>query len=126
MRLIITMVISLVVFLGIATYSEMWISNTAQEISLEVVLLKETVRSHNWDEAAMLIEDIRKQWAEITDRWDIIVNHREMDEVNLALVRATKFIETESFDLALAEIAVIHHMVLHIAEKESLRLLNVF
>ena len=126
MRLVATMAISLVVFLGIGIYSEIWISNTAQEVSLEVAHLAETVRNHNWNEAAKLIDDIHKRWASITDRWDIIVDHSEIDEVNLALIRATKFIETESFELALAEIAVIHHMVLHIAEKESLRILNIF
>jgi len=126
MRLIATMAISLVVFLGMAIYSEIWISNTAQEISLEIAHLEEIVRSHSWDEAAKLIDDIHKRWGGITDRWDIIVNHSEMDQINLALVRATKFIETESFDLALAEVAVIHHLVLHIAERETLGLLNIF
>jgi len=125
-RLIAAMIISLVIFLGIGTYSEIWLSNTAQEISLEVAYLEENIRSHNWEKSTKLIDDIHSRWASVSDRWDIMVNHSEIDQVSLSLVRAAKFIETENFDLALAEVAVIHHLILHIAENESLRILNIF
>ncbi|WP_028309216.1 DUF4363 family protein [Desulfitibacter alkalitolerans] len=126
MRLVVIIVIALVVFLGIGIYSEIWLSNTAQEISVEVAKLEQTIKNKKWDEAAELIKTIHKNWSSIEERWDIIVDHREMDEIDLALTRAMKFIEAESFDLALAEVAVIQHMVLHIAKKESLRILNIF
>jgi len=125
-RLVVIIVIALVVFLGIGIYSEIWLSNTAQEISVEVAKLEQTIKNKKWDEAAELIKTIHKNWSSIEERWDIIVDHREMDEIDLALTRAMKFIEAESFDLALAEVAVIQHMVLHIAKKESLRILNIF
>jgi len=125
-RLVAIMAVALVIFLGIGRYSEIWLSKTAQEISLEVASLEETIKDRKWDEAARLVKDIHKKWSSIEDRWDIIVDHREMDEIDLALTRAIKFIETESFDLALAEVAVIQHMVLHIARKESIRVLNIF
>lgn len=125
-RLVAIMAVALVIFLGIGIYSEIWLSKTAQEISLEVASLEETIKNRKWDEAARLVENIHKKWSRIEDRWDIIVDHREMDEIDLALTRAIKFIETESFDLALAEVAVIQHMVLHIARKESIRVLNIF
>ena len=126
MRLVAVMATALVIFLGIGIYSEIWLSNTAQEISLEVAYLEDTIRDRDWDKAAKLIDDIHKKWSGIADRWDIIVDHREMDEIYLALVRATRFIEAENFDFALAEVAVIHHMLIHIAKSESLRLLNIF
>ncbi|KUO53375.1 MAG: hypothetical protein APF76_09035 [Desulfitibacter sp. BRH_c19] len=126
MRLVFTMAVALIVFLGIGLYSEIWISNTAQEISIEVSKLEEMINNRDWDEASQLIDNIQKDWSSIEESWDIIVDHREMDEIDLALTRSIKFIEAESFDLALAEIAVLKHMVLHIAKKESLKILNIF
>ncbi len=126
MRLVVIMFMALVVFLGIGIYSEIWISNTAQEISKDVSKLEEMIVKKDWDEASKLIDTIHKEWSAIEERWDIIVDHREMDEIDLALTRAIKFIEAESFELALAEVAVIKHMVLHIAKKESLKILNIF
>ena len=120
------MVFALIIFLGIGIYSEIWISNTAQEISIEVSKLEEMLHNRNWDEAALLITIIQTEWSSIEERWDIIVDHREMDEIDLALTRSIKFIEAESLDLALAEVAVLKHMVLHIAKKESFKILNIF
>lgn len=126
MRLVVIMVFALIIFLGIGIYSEIWISNTAQEISIEVSKLEEMLHNRNWDEAALLITIIQTEWSSIEERWDIIVDHREMDEIDLALTRSIKFIEAESLDLALAEVAVLKHMVLHIAKKESFKILNIF
>ncbi len=126
MRLVIIILIGLIAFMGIGIYSEIWLLNTAQEIAEELNQLEEMVKNEKWSEALHKVSQIQEKWFSVKDRWDIVVDNNEMDEVDLAIVRSIKYIEIESLDLALGEIAVLNHLVKCIAQKEVVNILNVF
>ncbi|MEW6622717.1 MAG: DUF4363 family protein [Bacillota bacterium] len=126
LRLALIMFIALIIFLALGTYSEIWISQTSKELAQEIDRLEELVKDKKWEEAHILILHIEKKWIEIEERWDIIVDHREMDEIDLTLTRSVKYIEAKNTDLTLGEISALKHLLLHIPRKESFRLRNIF
>jgi hypothetical protein len=126
MRLLIIILIGLILFLGLCIYSEIWLSNSTLELVAEIEQLEDYLKNDKWEEANSLLLTTQKKWSEIEKQWDIFVDHREMDEIDLALAKLNKYIEIENADFALIEISALKHFVLNISKKESFNLRNIF
>ena len=126
MRLVAIMTISLFIFLGAAVYSETLIAKAATDLSKEIVQLEESIKRDDWQKASTMALDIEKRWKGIETKWDLVVDHREIDEVDLAIVRSIKYLEAEEPGSSLAEISALKHLLLHISQKESFGLKSIF
>ena len=126
MRLVAIMTISLFIFLGAAVYSETLIAKAATDLSKEIVQLEESIKRDDWQKASTMALDIEKRWKDIEAKWDLVVDHREIDEVDLAIVRSIKYLEAEEPGSSLAEISALKHLLLHISQKESFGLKSIF
>ncbi len=126
MRLVAIMTISLFIFLGAAVYSETLIAKAATDLSKEIVQLEESIKRDDWQKASTMALDIEKRWKDIEAKWDLVVDHREIDEVDLAIVRSIKYLEAEEPGSSLAEVSALKHLLLHISQKESFGLKSIF
>ncbi|MGQ9779056.1 MAG: DUF4363 family protein [Bacillota bacterium] len=126
MRLPLVLAVLLVVFLGLGTYAEKKMKETGHELR---ALLREAERALAAQERATALAALRrfeKRWTKTEKAWALVTDHHEMDQVDLAVDRADKYLTAGSLPEAAAEIASLVFLIEHIPRKETLGLRSVF
>jgi len=88
-------------------------------------LEKAIVESH-WKKAEMELKDIHYNWQKKEEIWTLLINHREVDNIELTIGRLESYIKSNNKVLSLGEISALEHWIKHIPEKEAVSLTNIF
>jgi len=112
--------------LGLSAYTLHAFSDTAAQMAGGIDRLEADVLNSNWTGAAKTVVEIKQDWVKHKQWWAIFIDHQEIDNIDTALARTEKFIETQERALAAGELAVLRLMLEHIPEKERVNLKNIF
>lgn len=102
------------------------LSTDSLQLSTTLESLENNINTKNWEYSYQDFITIKNDWEEISFIWKIIIEHAEIDQINESLNRLEKYIESKSFTLSLAECYLLKNKLLHIPEKESFILENIF
>ncbi len=116
------LLISLLV-LGIYTLHAF--DDTAMRMANTIDRLETDIFNSDWTEAENKVGDIKREWDGHKQWWTIFIDHREIDNIDTALARTLKFIETRERASAVAELAALRLMIKNIPEKERINIKNV-
>ena len=58
--------------------------------------------------------------------WAILIDHTEIDNIDMALAKIEQYIKTGEKGLALGELSSLELLIRHIPDKEKLSLENIF
>ncbi len=75
--------------------------------------------------AAVIMEDLKSVWTSNENKWAMLIDHFEIDNIDTSLLRAEQYIRQEETGLAIAELAALRQYFRHIPEKESFLLKNI-
>ncbi len=76
--------------------------------------------------AAAIMDDLKRLWTVKENKWAMLIDHFEIDNIDTSLTRAEQYIRQEETGLAIAELAALRQYIRHIPEKESFLLKNIF
>ncbi len=122
--LIISCIITLAIALG---WYFIYISvedNTSEFID-NLSDLSKTIEDRQWESANSEFEDIKERWDNIKSSWIIILNHHEIDNIDLAMVKASQYIKSQNQELSLVEIKTLTTLFNIVKDNESLTLSNI-
>lgn len=83
------------------------------------------VNSNEWDKAYAEITDVNNHWEQIDDTWAFLINHREIDEISVAIINAKEYVRGKDKTQTLSSISSFKHYIGHIPEMETLSLENI-
>lgn len=116
----------LISLLVLSIYTLHAFDNTAAQMAGGIDRLEADIFNSDWTGAGDKVEDIKREWDEHKQWWAMFIDHREIDNIDTALVRTLKFIESREKASAAAELAVLRLMIKHIPEEERINLKNIF
>lgn len=87
---------------------------------------EESVRKDDWEQAAAQIEKITETWKGVKSIWSALVDHQEIDNIDVTVSRLQALIKSRDASSLLSESAAMKKYVNHIPNKEKLSLDNVF
>lgn len=93
------------------------------------VILKDLdadIQNDNWSNASTNFIKFKEKWIDLRSLWTIILDHHEIDNIDLSVAKADKYIHTKSKPLSLAEVEVLQSLIEIVRESESLSLSNIF
>lgn len=122
--LLAAVIFTIIISSGILTIKSY--SRASREISDKIWVASGYITFDNWDEAKKEIDNIEKLWAKTERKWEMLIDHLEIDNIEMSLKKTKKYIETKDKTLSLAELESLDFMVNHIYKKESFRLSNIF
>lgn len=108
--------------LGIIAYLE----SSSEELSQELTAIKDAVSARDWQRAEQLLEQTQDNWEDTKKVWSTLINHREIDQLEMTFAKLTEYLVNQEQSLALAELETAKTLVEHIPEKERLSLANLF
>jgi hypothetical protein len=126
MKSILIIVITLCLILGAGYYTLSEVSKTADILISRSDLIKANIENENWDRARGDLKEFIAFWNDVKSVWTILINHTEIDSIDMALAKIEQYIITQEKGLALGEMSLLKLLIEHIPEKEKLKLENIF
>jgi hypothetical protein len=83
------------------------------------------VASGNWSNASKNMESIKDSWDKTEKLWGILVDHYEIDNIEMSMTESRKYIETKDTSMSLAELDNLSLMIEHIYNKERINIKNI-
>jgi len=103
-----------------------YLESSSQEITDYIENIEENTSSNDWDKAEEILSTLEELWSDTKSKWSMLIDHNEIDNIEISLKRVSSYIKEREKKLALAELSLLKQMVMHIPEKEALALENVF
>ena len=87
--------------------------------------VEQSISTQLWDAAQMELNITQQDWDKSKTWWTILLDHQEIDMIDLSLKRLDKYIITQNLPLSLGEVAALELLINHIADTEQLNLRNI-
>ena len=101
------------------------LKKSSEKLENYIALIEDDIENGEWENAQIILSELQKDWHETKASWAMLTDHMEIDNIDEALARFSKYLETRQLPLMLAELAVLKRYFRHIPQKESLSLENV-
>lgn len=116
----------LTLFLVLAIWTQGLLQRDAERMAHTLEKITVSVKAEDWDSAASLMRDVEVLWTPSRKKWKALVDHLEVDRIEMSLTRVDEWILLNKKADCLVELAVLKQMILHIPEKERLIWSNIF
>lgn len=108
-------------------YIENYLKKSAEVITKIIDEIEKTVIIVEIDSAKEKLNELNEEWERTKDKWSMLIDHEEMDNVEETIQYIEIFIdETDRQADLLAEINKLRFYIEHIPEKESFLVKNIF
>jgi hypothetical protein len=118
----VSVLLAVLIFSGIYTTRSLY--TNAGIIESQINMVENSVKAGDWAKVKALLEDVEEKWSRTEKSWTMLLDHIEIDYIDIALTRLKSYIEAEDKSLTLGEIATLRQYIRHIPEKESFKLKN--
>lgn len=125
MRLYIVLIIITLAMLSLGVYTMESMAKTTDEVISNFPAIAEKIHSENWEEAQEELRNAERVWDKHKTHWTLIINHREIDDIDQSFTRLKEYIREHNRPLARAEIAVLELSLQNIPEKQEVNLENI-
>ncbi|MHB8125123.1 MAG: DUF4363 family protein [Desulfitobacteriaceae bacterium] len=121
--IIIIMVFFLMIAGSLSSYN--YINSTSGNLVSNLENLEKFVQDQKWNIAQEQLELTQTTWNKTKYWWTILLDHHEIDNIELSAQRLKQYLKAEDKTLSLAEISALEMLFEHIADSEALTLKNI-
>lgn len=125
MKVLIAAMIIFVILLGFATFTSYYINNTANTLLTRAENVEKSVDVRDWQQAEKKFSQLNSSWNGTSPKWTALIDHQELDNINISLSKVKKYIDTRELPGFMTEMAELKLLFKHIPEKEALNLKNI-
>jgi len=125
-RYVVPLMISIVAFvllLDIVSFN--YLDKTSENLDKMLTIVQQNIEKENWTEAKKNIDKAEKEWKNIDKKWAILIEHREIDEIEINMEKLKSYVETKNKDLSMAQLKAIKMLIRHIPQNEKPTLENI-
>lgn len=113
-------------FLVVGYLVQSSLDRTADRLNQQLDVVEAKLIARDWDQSLRELDRLRKVWDEVKPYWAVLINHKEMDLIEEALIKTIKAISSESYADARIHLGLLRGFIKHIPERERFSLVNIF
>lgn len=125
MRVLIIAALVFIAILGFGTFTYYYVGSTSAVLLDKASTLGESVEAEDWHKARDNFKNLSSSWGRTSTQWTILLDHQELDNINITLSRIKEFINTRDKSGSMSEIAELKLLLKHVPEKEAVSLKNI-
>ena len=125
MRTVPTIVILVVLLLGGSLTTNRYLQTTTLTLGAQLEAVEQSISTQKWEVAQKELNTAQQRWDKNKTWWTVLLDHQEIDNIDLSMNRLEKYIETHDVSLSLGEVSVLKLQVDHISDAEKLNLQNI-
>lgn len=119
-----TFIIVLIIATWVFVY--LFISQSIEEFNSLLNDMDKKIYSEKWSSTQSIYNTIDSKWIDKQKTLLLILDHEEIEKINLSLKKLKKYIYVKDKSMTLGESATLKFLLNHIEEKESLSFKNIF
>src|SRR3989339_260942 len=113
-KITISIVILTIFMIVFSLYGINSLKKTADNLNNYIIEIENNTVFKNWANASIIIKDLKNNWVKERSTWAILIDHNEIDNIDISIEKISKYIETKNNSLALVEIATLKLYIKHI------------
>jgi hypothetical protein len=125
-KVIALILIIVIIILGTGFWMENYLTASSEMLAANFEKLEEALTRKNWVQASEILNNTWEIWDKTKKNWAPLIDHQEIDQLDLAVARLTQYINNQEYSLSLAELSALKFLIRHIPEKERVNLQNIF
>ena len=125
MRTLITIVIIFILLVGGSFASYQYVETRTQTMGALLESVEDSITIRKWEGAREELNTAQQNWNTDNTWWSIILDHQEIDNININLKRLEKFIVIQDVSQSLGEVTTLQLLFEHIYDTELFNLKNV-
>ncbi len=112
--------------IGSSVFAQKLLKRDSDELGKFITEIEKSSESKNWEQAASGISKVSEMWSGVKGTWSALIDHQEIDNIDVTLSRLLSLIQTEEVPSVLSEAAALKKYIEHIPQKEKLDFSNLF
>lgn len=125
MRTVPTIVIIVVLLLGGSLTTYRYLQTTTLTLGAQLEAVEQSISTQKWEVAQKELSTAQQRWDTNKTWWTVLLDHQEIDNIDISMNRLEKYIETHDVSLSLGEVSALKLHVDHIFDTEKLNLRNI-
>jgi len=102
------------------------LGSESQRLAQSLSELEQDIEKQNWEAASEKLGEFHSKWDKVSSIWSMLVDHYEIDSIELALAQLAAYVKTRDKNEALSRMSSLRTLIKHIPEKEAFSLQNIF
>ncbi|HWQ71722.1 MAG TPA: DUF4363 family protein [Desulfitobacteriaceae bacterium] len=125
MRIITTTIIIFILIISGSAASYNYINSTSRNLVAQLENAEKAIQDQQWTLAREQLEQTENNWDKTKYWWTILLNHHEIDNIELSSQRLKQYLINQDKTLSLAEISALEMLFEHIADTEAVNIENI-
>lgn len=125
MRTLTIIGVIVVLLLGGSLASHRYIQTTTQSLEAQLETIEDSISAQKWEFAQEELNTAQQRWDKNKIWWSILLDHQELDTIELSMRRLEKYIATQNGSLSLGEVSSLKLLVDNIFSSDKLNLRNI-
>ncbi|KKC30405.1 hypothetical protein CDSM653_00495 [Caldanaerobacter subterraneus subsp. pacificus DSM 12653] len=103
-----------------------YLDSTSQKIDSLLSKVEDHIKSGDWEKAKDWVEKAESEWKKIDRKWALLVEHREIDEIEINMEKLKSFVESKNRDQSMAQLKTVKMLLKYVPENEKPTFENIF
>lgn len=125
MRALLTIISIVIILLAGSFTSYRYIQTTTHTSGQHLEGVEQSISAEKWEQAKNGLSSVRQDWDKNNTWWSILLDHQEIDTIDLSIRRLESFIENQDVTLSLSELSTLKLLFENIHDKEKFTLKNI-
>lgn len=126
MRTIITIISIFLILIGGSFTSYRYVETRTQTMGALLESVEDSIIAQKWAGAKADLNIAQQNWKADITWWSIILDHQEIDSININMKRLEKFIGIQDVSQSLGEVTTLELLFEHISDTELFNIENIF
>lgn len=125
MRTIIGVAVGFVILLLLGVLSYKYLEKSSNKLTLDLDQVEVSIHNEDWRNAQQSLMYFNTQWDTSKHWWSLLLDHREIEQMEISLRRLEKYVETQSIPFSMGEVSELKLLLDHISDTEYPSLRNI-
>ena len=125
MRTLTTIIIIVIILLGGSLASYRYVETRTQTMGALLGSVEDSITVHKWEGAQEQLKTAQQNWYNDATWWSIILDHQEIDNININMKRLETYIGIQDVSQSRGEITTLKLLFEHIHDTELFTLKNI-
>ncbi len=125
-KVIVTLFVLLSIIFSLSIFANYTLNTTSKELVQDLQKIEAYTIDSDWENAEIIINELNAKWSNIQWTWSLLIDHFEVDNINIALAKTIQMIKFKDQSSALQEIASLLQCIKHVPEMGKFNIQNIF
>lgn len=126
MRTLITIIIIVITLIGGSLASYRYVETSTQTMGALLESVEDSITAQKWEGAQEDLNTAQLNWNNDNTWWSVILDHEEIDIIDINMKRLEKYIGVQDVSQSLGEVTTLKLLFEHIFDNELFTLKNIF